>query len=89
MSTITPQEKGKLLLQLLIGKISIGQLENHSRTIHQIELDFGFTEVNISKTFTLIHFLYRETDKEVAFSQPLPASDDKIPPYLQLFCLYL
>lgn len=79
------REEKKQLLQLLIGKISIRQLENRSRTIHQVELDFDFTEVNLSKTFTLIHLLYRETDKEVAFSQPIPASDNKIPPYLQLF----
>ena len=73
------------MLQLLIGKISIRQMENLSRSIHQVELDFDFTEVNISKTFTLIHLLYRETDKEDGFSQPLLASDNKIPPYLQLF----
>ena len=79
------REGKKQLLQLLIGNISIRQLENRSRSIHQIDLDFDFTEVNISKTFTLIHLLYRETDKEDGFSQPLPASNDKIPPYLQLF----
>jgi site-specific DNA recombinase len=79
------REGKKQLLQLPIGRISIRQLEKRSRTIHQIEIDFDFTEVNISKTFTLIHLLFRETDKEVAFSQSLPASDNKIPPYLQLF----
>lgn len=79
------REGKKQLLQLLIGSISIRQTESRSRTIHEVNLDFDFTEVNISKTFTLIHLLYRETDKEVAFSQPFPASDNKIPPYLQLF----
>lgn len=75
----------KQLLQLLVGKISIRQLENRSRTIHQVELDFDFTEVNISKTFTLIHLLYRETDNEAGYTEPIPAPDNKIPPYLQLF----
>lgn len=79
------REGKKQLLQLLVNKISIRQLENRSRTIHQVQLDFDFTEINISKTFTLIHLLFRETDNEVALSQPLPASDNKVPPYLQLF----
>lgn len=79
------REGKKQLLQLLIGSISIRQTESRSRTIHEVNLDFDFTEVNISKTFTLIHLLYRETDKEDGFSQPLPASDNKIPPYLHHF----
>ncbi len=82
---LSSREVKKQLLQQLIGRITIRQLENRSRSIHQVELDFDFTEVNISKTFTLIHLLHRETDKDVAFSQPLPASDNKIPPYLQQF----
>lgn len=79
------REGKKQLLQLLIGSISIRQTESRSRTIHEVNLDFDFTEVNISKTFTLIHLLYRETDKEDGFSQPLPASENKIPPYLHHF----
>lgn len=39
--------------------------------------------MNISKTFILIHLLYRETDNEQTFS--IPASDTKIPPYLHQF----
>ncbi|WP_085992175.1 recombinase family protein [Oceanobacillus senegalensis] len=81
----TSRDNKKHLLQLLINKITIIQLKERSRTLNKIELDFDFTEVNISKTFTLIHKLYRETDKEDGFSQPLPVSDNKIPPYLQLF----
>jgi hypothetical protein len=56
-----------------------------SRTIKNIELEFDFTEVNISKTFILIHMLYREADNESDYPQPIPASDNKIPPYLQQF----
>lgn len=81
----TSRDNKKHLLQLLINKITIEQLKERSRTLNKIELDFDFTEVNISKTFTLIHKLYRETDKEDDFSQSLPVSDNKIPPYLQLF----
>ncbi|MGO5676657.1 recombinase family protein [Bacillus subtilis] len=79
------RENKKQLLQHLTNQITIKQLKEKSRTINEIELDFDFTEINISKTFTLIHMLYRETDNEGGFPQPIPASDTKIPPYLQLF----
>ena len=39
--------------------------------------------MNISKSFILIHLLYRETDNENTFS--IPASDKELPPYLQQF----
>lgn len=79
------RENKKQLLQHLTNQITIKQLKEKSRTINEIELDFDFTEINISKTFTLIHMLYRETDNEDGFPKPIPASDTKIPPYLQLF----
>ncbi|MBB4827136.1 hypothetical protein HNO89_004430 [Sporosarcina luteola] len=63
------REGKKQLLQLLIGSISIRQKESRSRTVHEVKLDFDFTEVNLSKTFTLIHLLYRGTDKEVAITR--------------------
>jgi len=78
----TSRENQKQLLQLLIENITIKQ-KDRTRTIKNIELEFDFTEMNISKTFTLIHLLYRETDNEHTFS--IPASDNKIPPYLQQF----
>jgi site-specific DNA recombinase len=78
----TPRENQKQLLQLLIDNISIKQIDK-SRTIKNIELEFDFTELHISKTFTLIHLLYRETDNEHTFS--IPASDKELPPYLQQF----
>ena len=77
------RENKKQLLQHLIKKITIKQLKEKSRTISEIELDFDFTEINISKTFILIHLLYRETDNENTFS--IPASDKELPPYLQKF----
>ncbi|WP_206207675.1 recombinase family protein [Virgibacillus indicus] len=77
------RENKKQLLQHLINQITIKQLKDKSRTVNEIELDFDFTEVNISKTFTLIHLLYRETDNEHTFS--IPASDKELPPYLQQF----
>lgn len=80
----TSRENQKQLLQLLIDKITIKQT-GKSRTIKNIELEFDFTEVNISKTFILIHMLYREADNETDYPQPIPASDNKIPPYLQQF----
>lgn len=78
----TSRENKKQLLQLLIDNISIKQIDK-SRTIKNIELEFDFTELNISKTFILIHLLYRETDNEHTFS--IPASDKELPPYLQQF----
>lgn len=81
---LTSRENQKQLLQLLIDKITIKQT-GKSRTIKNIELEFDFTEVNISKTFILIHMLYREADNETDYPQPIPASDNKIPPYLQQF----
>src|SRR5699024_10426975 len=76
------RENQKQLVQLLIDNISIKQIDK-SRSIKNIELDFDFTEMNISKTFTLIHLLYRETDNEHTFS--IPASDKELPPYLHDF----
>ncbi|MHA6250317.1 recombinase family protein [Oceanobacillus sp. CAU 1775] len=78
----TSRENQKQLLQLLIDNIAIKQIDK-SRTIKAIELEFDFTEMNISKTFILIHLLYRETDNENTFS--IPASDKELPPYLQQF----
>ncbi len=75
----------KHLLQLLISKISVKQSKEKSRIVNNVELDFDFTEINISKTFTLIHILYRETENEDDYSQPIPVSESKIPPYLHHF----
>jgi site-specific DNA recombinase len=78
----TSRENQKQLLQLLIDNITIKQ-KDRSRTIKNIELEFDFTEINLSKTFILIHLLYRETDNENTFS--IPASDKELPSYLQQF----
>lgn len=78
------REAKKHLLQLLLCKIEIKHLSGHSRSVNKVVLEFDFTEVNISKTFNLIHTLYRETDS-ADYIQPVPASDNKIPPYLQQF----
>ncbi|WP_146553785.1 recombinase family protein [Rummeliibacillus sp. SL167] len=78
----TSRENQKQLLQLLIDNIAIKQIDK-SRTIKNVELEFDFTEMNISKTFILIHLLYRETDNENTFS--IPASDKELPHYLQQF----
>lgn len=77
------RENKKQLLQHLINQITIIQIKEKSRTVNEIELEFDFTEINISKTFILIHLLYRKTDNEHTFS--IPASNDKLPPYLQQF----
>ncbi|AOP17536.1 hypothetical protein BL1202_04616 [Bacillus licheniformis] len=79
------RERQKQLLQLLLNKITVKHPIGQSRMVDQIELDFDFSEVNISKTFTLIHMLYRETDNANGFPKPIPASDNKIPPYLHHF----
>ncbi|MCF6409564.1 hypothetical protein [Pseudalkalibacillus salsuginis] len=56
-----------------------------SRTVDNIELDFDFSEVDISKTFTLIHILFLESDHSEENSSSNPDSKDKMPPYLQIF----
>lgn len=79
------REQKKLLFQLLLNKITIKQSNGRSRTVDKIELDFDFSEVNLSKTFTLIHILYRELDDSEENSLSNPDSKDKMPPYLQIF----
>lgn len=48
-----------------------------------IKLDCDFIEMNISKTFTLIHLLYHKADNKHTFS--IPATDKELLPYLQQF----
>jgi site-specific DNA recombinase len=79
------REKKKQLFQLLLNKIIVKQSEGRSRTVDKIELDFDFSEVKLSKTFTLINILYLESDQLEENSSSNPDSKDKMPPYLQLF----
>lgn len=83
------RERKKQLFQLLINRITIKVADSHSRIVDKIELDFDFSEVNLSKTFTLIHTLF--LGSEHTGENPASNSDskDKMPPYLQFFCLYL
>lgn len=80
-----PREHQKRLLQLLIGRITVKHPNGKPRSIDAIELDFDFSEVNVSKTFTLLHLLYREANMEDELSSPQFAFNDKMPPYLKLF----
>jgi site-specific DNA recombinase len=79
------REKQKQLFQLLLNKITIKKSDSSSRIVDKIELDFDFYEVNLSKTFTLIHILYLESVQLEENSSTNPDSKDKMPPYLQLF----
>ena len=79
------REKKKQLFQLLLNKINIKQADGRSRIVDKIELDFDFSEVNLSKTFTLIHILYLDSDHPEENSSSNHDSKDKMPPYLQLF----
>ncbi len=79
------RDKQKQLLQLLVKQITVGRTNDHLRRIDKVELEFDFTEVNLSNTFTLIHMLYLETEKEGLSTPSIPASNGKYPPYLQLF----
>ncbi|WP_335871877.1 recombinase family protein [Bacillus sp. 2205SS5-2] len=72
------RDKQKHLFQLLLHNISVKHLKGHSRSIDKITLEFDFTEVNISNTFTLIHVLFHKAGE-------FTDSKDKISPYLQLF----
>lgn len=76
------REKKKQLFQLLLNNITIKHSNGRSRTVDKIELDFDFSEVNLSKTFTLIHILYLDSEES---STSNPDLNDKMPPYLQLF----
>lgn len=80
-----PREHQKRLLQLLIGRITVKHPNGKPRSIDAIELDFDFSEVNVSKTFTLLHLLYREANMEDELASPQFAFNDKMPPYLKLF----
>ncbi|MFD2215335.1 recombinase family protein [Metabacillus endolithicus] len=79
------RDKQKQLLQLLVKQITVGRTNDQLRQIDKVKLEFDFTEVNLSNTFTLIHMLYLETEKESISTPSIPASNGKYPPYLQLF----
>lgn len=79
------REMKKQLFQLLLNKITIKQSTGRTRDVDKIELDFDFTEVNVSKTFTLIHILYQEINKKEEKSIQNPDLQGKMPPYLQIF----
>ncbi|WP_051475664.1 recombinase family protein [Bacillus sp. J37] len=79
------REKKKQLFQLLLNNITIKHSDGRSRIVDKIELDFDFSEVNLSKTFTLIHILYLGSDNTEKNSTSNPDLKDKTPPYLQLF----
>lgn len=79
------REKKKQLFQLLLNKITIKQSEDRSRSVDKIELNFDFSEVNLSKTFTLIHILYLESGHLEENSSSSLEYKDKNPPYLQIF----
>lgn len=81
----SPRGKKKQLFQLLLNKITIKQSDGRSRAVNNIELDFDFSEVNLSKTYTLIHILYLESYYPERNSSSIPDSKDKIPPYLRIF----
>ncbi|TKC16690.1 recombinase family protein [Robertmurraya kyonggiensis] len=79
------RDKQKQLLQLLVKQITVGRTNDQLRQIDKVELEFDFTEVNLSNTFTLIHMLYLETEKEGLSTPSISESNGKYPPYLQLF----
>lgn len=79
------RDKQKQLLQLLVKQITVGRTNDQLRQIDKVELEFDFTEVNLSNTFTLIYMLYLETEKEGLSTPSISESNGKYPPYLQLF----
>ncbi|MED4731984.1 recombinase family protein [Aneurinibacillus migulanus] len=79
------REKQKQLLQLLVKRITVGRTNDRQRHIDKVEIEFDFMEINLSKTFTLIHMLYLETEKEGLTIPSVSATSGKYPPYLQLF----
>jgi len=79
------REQKKYLFQLLLNNITIKQSDGRSRTVDKIELDFDFSEVKLSKTYSLLHNLYLETGHIEENSPSISGSNEKMPPYLQLF----
>jgi site-specific DNA recombinase len=79
------REKKKQLFQLLLNKITIKQSDGRSRIVNKIELYFDFSEVNLSKTFTLIHILYLESYQSKENFSSKTDSSEKMPSYLQIF----
>lgn len=54
--------------QTCLSPYLLAAKKNRSHYIDNIELNFNFTEMNVSQTFTLIDMLYRETDKNTSYS---------------------
>jgi site-specific DNA recombinase len=79
------REKKKQLFQLLLNKITIKQSDGRSRIVDKVELDFDFSEVNLSKTFTLIHILFQKSDHSEENHSSNTVLKEKMPPYLQIF----
>ncbi|WP_194840872.1 recombinase family protein [Filobacillus milosensis] len=79
------RDQKKQLFQLLLNNISLKLADGRSRTVDKIELDFDFSEVNISKTFTLIHLLYRGSEDIEKSNTSIYDSEGNLPPYLQIF----
>lgn len=72
------RKKKKQLFQLLLNKITIKQSDGRKRVVDKIELDFDFSELNLFKTFTLIHILYLESDHTEENTSPSPDSKDNL-----------
>ncbi|GAE47831.1 recombinase family protein [Mesobacillus boroniphilus] len=83
------REKKKQLFQLLLKKVTVKQSDSRSRTVDKIELDFDFSEVNLSKTFTLIHSLYLEPDDTEEIPSFFMIQTTKCLLIFKFFCLYL
>ncbi|MEA3321510.1 MAG: recombinase family protein [Bacillota bacterium] len=79
------REKKKRLFQLFLNNITVKLSDRRSRTIDKIELDFDFSEVNISKTFTLIHVLYLDPENTEEILSTNSDPKEILPPYLQYF----
>jgi len=79
------RERKKQLIQLLINNITVKPSSGRSRTVDIVELDFDFSEVHLSKTFTLIHNLYLEEVKTEGNASITQDSKENLPPYLQYF----
>jgi site-specific DNA recombinase len=74
----SPRAKKKQFFQLLLNKIIIKQADDRSRSIDKIELDFDFTEINLSKIFTLLHIVYIEADYSMESSSSTDSKDKTI-----------
>ena len=58
---VTSREQKKLLIQLLVKRVSVVSLPKQKRSVESVELEFNFEDLHKSKSIVLIHHLFGES----------------------------